>query len=84
VEVLHARGGGGGGRSRPAPSRRVPHRRWRADPREASSASPAQRRVPGVPESSGDARSWGAGQAGARRSNRGGVVAGGATVQLTF
>jgi hypothetical protein len=53
VEVLHARGGGGG-RSRPAPSRRVPHRRRRADPREASSASPAQRRVPGGPEGAGD------------------------------
>jgi hypothetical protein len=70
----------------PPPSRRVPHRRRRrrADPRAASSASPLQRPAPGEPEGAGDARGWGARKAGARRSNRGGVVVGGATVQLNF
>jgi hypothetical protein len=62
----------GGGRSR---SRAVPSC---PAPPAASFASPAQRRVPGEPEGAGDARGWGARKAGARRSNRGIVVVGGA------
>jgi hypothetical protein len=54
------------------------------DPRAASSASPVQWWVPGGPEGAGEARRGGAGQAGTRWSNRGGVVVSRETVQLNF
>jgi hypothetical protein len=71
MEVLHVHAAGGRLRSVA-----FPHRRRRADPRAATSVSPALRRPRGELDGAGDARGNGWRKGRARRGNEGGIVAG--------